>query len=62
VEVLESADGIHFQRTGTRIGGGIFSTFFSIRTTIRLDATSSSTRNSPRPSIPARHGVYAGLG
>lgn len=28
VEQLESADGIHFRRTGIRVGGGIFTTLF----------------------------------
>lgn len=60
VEVLESADGIHFQRTRTRIGGGIFSTIF-------LDPHDDATRRYKLfhqefalPFDPTRHGVYAG--
>ena len=60
VEVLESADGIHFKRTGTRISGGIFTTPF-------LDPHDPNPARryklfylefSP-PFDPAKHGVYA---
>ncbi len=60
VEVLESADGIHFQRTGTRIGGGTFTTIF-------LDPHDPDPARRYKlfhqefapPFDPARHGVFA---
>lgn len=60
VEVLTSEDGIHFERTGTRIGGGIFSTIF-------LDPHDQPERRFKlfhlefaQPFDPSKHGVYAG--
>lgn len=61
VEALESTDGLHFRRTGTVIGGGIFTTLF-------LDGHEKDpakrykafwTEYAP-PFDPAVHGVYAG--
>lgn len=59
VEVLESADAIHFQRTGTRLGGGVFSTIF-------LDPHDRPERRYKlfhqefgNPFDPAKHGVFA---
>lgn len=60
VEALESDDGLHFRRTGVRIGGGGFSTIF-------LDSHEPDPARryklfhlefSP-PFDPAKHGVYA---
>lgn len=60
VEVLESADGLHFKRSGTSVSGGIFTTLF-------LDAHESDPARrykrfhlefSP-PFDAARHGVFA---
>lgn len=60
VDVLESEDGIHFKRTDTRIGGGIFTTVF-------LDLHDEPARRYKvfqlkfeSPFDPEIHGVYAG--
>ena len=60
VEVLESADGLHFQRTGTRISGGVFTTLFldphdadPARRYKRFHLELSS------PFDPAKDGVFA---
>ena len=60
VEVLESADGLHFKRTGTRISGGVFTTLFldphdadPARRYKRFHLELSS------PFDPAKDGVFA---
>jgi hypothetical protein len=59
VEVLESDDGLHFRRVGTRIGSGVFSTLF-------LDLHDDPARRYKLfhqefalPFDPAVHGVFA---
>lgn len=60
VEVLESSDAIHFQRTGTRIGGGTFSMIF-------LDPHDPDPARRYKlfhqefssPFDPVKHGVFA---
>lgn len=59
VEILESADGTHFQRTGVRIGQGTFSTIF-------VDPHDQPERRYKlfhqefaEPFDPTKHGVFA---
>lgn len=61
VESLESGDGLHFRRTGQRIGGGIFTTpFLDLHDPDPARRWKAFWIEYAAPFDPAVHGVYAG--